>query len=135
MWQAIAANRRRSRLIVFVMGLVLIALGASLGTLIGPTLVGLGYAPPGEETLAGALAGGVAALVVWLVVSLLAVYGGDRLVLRSAHALPIEKRELGIYFTQVATISCGWRHPLFSTPPAMHLYGTGSTATACCAKR
>ena len=58
MWQAIAANRRRSRLIIFVMGAVLIALGASLGTLIGPALVDLGYAPPGEETWAGALAGG-----------------------------------------------------------------------------
>ena len=93
MWQAIAANRRRSRLIIFVMGVVLIALGASLGTLIGPALVDLGYAFPGEETWAGALAGGVAALVVWLILSLLAVYGGDRLVLRSAHALPIEKRD------------------------------------------
>ncbi len=93
MWQAIAANRRRSRLIIFVMGAVLIALGASLGTLIGPALVDLGYAPPGEETWAGALAGGLAALVAWLTLSLLAVYGGDRLVLRSAHALPIEKRD------------------------------------------
>ena len=67
MWQAIAANRRRSRLIIFVMGVVLIALGASLGTLIGPALVDLGYASPGEETWAGALAGGLAALVVWLI--------------------------------------------------------------------
>ena len=75
------------------MGVVLIALGASLGTLIGPALVDLGYAPPGEEALVGALVGGVVALVVWLTLSLLAVYGGDRLVLRSAHALPIQKRD------------------------------------------
>ncbi len=93
MWQAIAANRRRSRLIIFVMGVVLIALGASLGTLIGPALVDLGYAPPGEETFAGALVGGVIALVVWLILWLLAVYEGDQLVLRSAHALPIQKRD------------------------------------------
>ena len=93
MWQAIATNQRRSRLIILVMGVVLIALGASLGTLIGPALVDLGYGPPGEETLAGALVGGVIALLVWLILWLLAVYQGDRLLLRSAHALPIQKRD------------------------------------------
>ena len=93
MWQAIAANRRRSRSIIFVMGVVLIALGASLGTLIGPALADLGYAPPGEEALAGAFVGGVVALLGWLILWLLAVYQGDRLVLRSAHALPIQKRD------------------------------------------
>ncbi len=93
MWQAIATNRRRSRLIILVMGVVLIALGASLGTLIGPALVDLAYGPPGEETLAGALVGGVIALLGWLILWLLAVYQGDRLLLRSAHALPIQKRD------------------------------------------
>lgn len=80
MWEAIASNRRRSRILLFMMGVILAALGLGIGATLVPTveagLIGLGLA-----------------LVVWFVLVLGARYSGDALLLHSTRAHRIEKPE------------------------------------------
>jgi len=79
MWEAIQANRRRSRLLIGLMGAILIGFGALLGrTFIGPE---------------GLLAGAGIALAVWLIMLAIAFVGGDQLVLMTAGARPIKKED------------------------------------------
>jgi hypothetical protein len=44
-------------------------------------------------------------------------------------------RKWGIYFTQVDPIYCGWDRQLLAKHFTIDLYGAGSTATACSARR
>ena len=53
MWEAIQANRRRSRLIIALMAVILVGLGALIGASVG-----------GQET---ALVGAGGAVLVWLI--------------------------------------------------------------------
>ncbi len=91
MWEAIRANRRRSILLIALMGLVLITLGAAIGLYAGTEFSRLQFRPSGDEPLQGGLLGGAAAGLLWLVLWLVAVYQGDQVLLRSAHAREIRK--------------------------------------------
>ncbi len=94
MWEAIAANRRRSILLITLMGLVLVTMGACIGMYYVTPLFQMGASEPdAEAVLAGALAGAGVAGVVWLVLWLTAVSQGDKFLLRSAGAQRIHKRD------------------------------------------
>jgi heat shock protein HtpX len=78
MWEAIRQNRRRSYFLISLMALILIALGASIGMYIHPQ---------------GAVFGAAAAVVIWLILWLIAVAGGDGILLASVNARAIEKED------------------------------------------
>lgn len=95
MWEAIARNRRRSWLLVGLMGVLLVALGAAVGAALVPPAVkyytetdhgGLSIDPLTATTW-----GAGAALVLWLVLWAVAAGGGDRVLLSAAGARRIEK--------------------------------------------
>jgi heat shock protein HtpX len=81
MWEAIASNRFRSRVLIVVMGAVLVLLGFAVGA-----------GTSGEPQVGGTL-GVVAALVVWLFLWLLALSQGNRILLASVGAREIEKAD------------------------------------------
>lgn len=79
MWEAIAGNRRRSVLLLVAMGVLLVALGAGVGAFMDPG--------------AGAPVGAVAGLIFFLVLSAIALLGGDDVLLLSADAKEIRKED------------------------------------------
>ncbi len=90
MWEAIAANRRRSILLISLMGIVLVTLGFCIGAYAGSQLSALDR---GEETgtvLKGGGVGAGVALILWLILWLVALYKGESILLKSARA-----REIG----------------------------------------
>lgn len=87
MWEAIASNRRRSWVIVAGMGALLVALGAFIGNAVVPRT---------------GLTGGVAvALGVWFCLWLLALLGGDQIMLMIAGAQRIEHADAPQLFNVV----------------------------------
>lgn len=75
MWELIRVNKRNSVLLLAAMGTLLIALGFAAGLLIG-----------GPE--AGFM-GILAAVIVWLVMMLISLAGGDQILLASSKAVPV----------------------------------------------
>ena len=86
MWEAIAANRRRSLLLITLIGLILLTFGACLGMFIAVQCGGGREAVSRSEILTGIGVGTLAALVLWVALWLTAVFQGDRILLRSAGA-------------------------------------------------
>jgi heat shock protein HtpX len=75
MWEAIASNRRRSRIIVAGMGLLLVLMGAVIGNAVVPR---------------AGLAGGIAvAFALWCILWMVAVFQGDNIMLAVAGAQKI----------------------------------------------
>ncbi len=87
MWEQIAANRRKSFLLVVGAALLLMALGWFLGEYFG----GRGYGPFGL---------GIAA-VVWVVMTLFSYFQGDQVMLSIAGAKKVDKADLPILFNVV----------------------------------
>ena len=81
MWEAIAANKRRSRVLLALMALLLVALGAAIGGSMTP------------RPLDGAATGALVAAAIWLIMLVAAYYRGDSMVLRSMGARRIEKQD------------------------------------------
>jgi len=73
MWEAISANKIRSRILISVMGVVLVALGFAIGLTVDPNT--------------GGAVGAVTALVLWLILLVVAVSQGDRILIATASAL------------------------------------------------
>jgi len=90
MWEAIRANRFRSRALIVALAAVLMGLGYAVGYAFHPTggLVGLGVA-----------------LVIWLVLVLTAATRGSSLLLRSAGAQQIEHDDYPLLFNVVEEMS------------------------------
>lgn len=105
MWEAIRANTRRSRMLIGVMGAMLVTLGA---------LIGFAWSGAPE----GGAAGAVAALLLWLVMLLVALTGGERLVMRTARARKIAKEDSPRLWNVVEemTIASG-----LGTPPDVYI--------------
>jgi len=82
MWEAIRSNRLKSHLLLGLLGSVL----AGLGFIIGMYATG--------EPFIGGLGGIFFALVLWLVMLLVALAGGDRILLGSVGAKPIQKEDM-----------------------------------------
>ncbi|MCK5171977.1 MAG: M48 family metallopeptidase [Planctomycetes bacterium] len=87
MWEQIAANRRKSVVLVFFTALLLMA----LGWFGGEYFWGRGGGPTGV----------IIALVVWLVMTLTAWFQGDNVMLSISGAKKIEKKDLPILFNVV----------------------------------
>ncbi len=79
MWEAIAANRRRSRLLIGAMGAVLVVLGFMIGAVADPQV--------------GGPIGAVVALLFWMLLLVIALVGGDQALLLGAQARPIKKED------------------------------------------
>ncbi len=77
MWDAIESNRRRSQLLIGLMGALLVGLGFAIGY---PWAPGIGSA-----------VGAIVALMVWLILLLVALSQGDTILLASARAAKISK--------------------------------------------
>jgi heat shock protein HtpX len=87
MWEQIAANRRKSFWLVFAMALLLMALGYA----VGEYFMGKG----------GGTAGLVVALVVWLLMTLVAWFQGDNVMLSVSGARKVEQSEMPILYNVV----------------------------------
>ncbi len=83
MWELIEFNKRQSYLLIAGLALILIILGALIGTL------SVAYGN-GEVPNVGSAIGIVAAIIIWTVSSMGAWYGGDRMVLGFSKAKPIK---------------------------------------------
>jgi len=96
MWEQIQSNIRRSRMIIALMAVLLTTLGAVVGT------VWIG----GAE---GAVAGALGALMLWLLLWIISLSGGDKLILMSARAKEIKKEDAPILWNVVEemTIASG----------------------------
>ena len=94
MWEAIRANRRRSFVLITLMGVVLMGLGYSIGILWAPDFAFVGL---------------VAAFAVWFVLWMVAVSAGKDVVLGSMGAHRIEHDDYPILFNVVEemTIAAG----------------------------
>jgi len=79
MWEAIQSNKRKSVLLIVMLALVLAALGGAIGFYIQP------HYP--ED---GIFFGVIAAMIVWIVMLLISVAGGERILLASAGAHEIK---------------------------------------------
>ena len=80
MWEQIRANKRKSVILIISMALLLIALGALIGTVASPSR-------------GGAMAGGLIATVLWLVLTLVAWSSGGALLMGVSKAKKIEKKD------------------------------------------
>jgi heat shock protein HtpX len=100
MFEQIESNRRRSALIVGVMGALLVATGASLGALFA-------------QDRGGLLLGGLVALIVWATMWFTAMSQGDRILLGMARAREIGKDDLPqlVNIVEEMTIAAGLRKP------------------------
>ncbi len=77
MWELIRANKRKSIILMAIMGSLLIALGYAIG-----------YAYAGEI---GALIGLAAAVGIWIIQSLIAYFAGSKILLATSRASLIQK--------------------------------------------
>src|SRR5882672_1216867 len=87
MWEAIESNRRRSRWIVAGMAVLLVLLGAAVGGAVQPRT--------------GPVFGVGAALFLWFILWLVAVFQGDQIMLLVAGARKIEKSDAPQLFNVV----------------------------------
>ncbi|MCP4571509.1 MAG: M48 family metallopeptidase [bacterium] len=87
MWEQIQANRRKSVVLVFASALLLAALGWALGEYFG----GRGFGPYGIGF----------ALIVWGIMTLVAWFQGDQVLLAVAGAKKIQKSDLPMLFNVV----------------------------------
>lgn len=79
MWEAIASNRFRSRVLILVMGIILVGLGYSVGMYVDPRN--------------GGLVGGLAAVALWFILTLVAFFEGDSVLLSTVGAREIQKED------------------------------------------
>ncbi len=79
MWEAIASNERRSWVLVSLLGIVLIALGGTIGLAVEPHV--------------GGFFGVAAAVALWLILWATAAGAGDGILLRTAKAREIQKED------------------------------------------
>ncbi len=116
MWEQIASNRRKSTLLVIGMALLL----GVLGYFLAEYFAGPGYG----------VSGVVLAAVVWLVMTMVAWFQGDRIYLTMAKAKKIDKADLPVLYNVVEemTLAAG----LSKTPdvyviddPAPNAFATG----------
>ena len=78
MWEAIAANTRRSWILISLMGALLVCVGFAVGLVISPE---------------GGVLGVLFAVVLWLILWAIAAVGGDSLLLMSAGARKVSRED------------------------------------------
>ena len=111
MWEAIAQNQRRSWMLVIGMAVFLVILGAVFGTVI------YAYFGNGGERevdpFPGLILGTGIALAVWLVMTIAAFVGGDKILLSAAGAREVQKSDAPqlINVVEEMTIASGLPKP------------------------
>ncbi len=118
MWEQIAANRRKSTALVIGMAGLLVALGYFLAEY----FVGPGYG----------LYGVAVAAMIWLVMTLVAWFQGDRIYLTMAKARKIEKSDLPVLYNVVEEMTLASGLPkipdiYIMDDPACNAFATGRT--------
>jgi heat shock protein HtpX len=88
MWEAIRANRRKSLLLFFLMGICLVLLGYLVGFVLFPGTAAPDY---GSQTLPGGLSSGgmsgvFIALAIWGILSLVSISSGKSIILAASNA-------------------------------------------------
>ncbi|MDP8246075.1 MAG: M48 family metallopeptidase [Candidatus Hinthialibacter antarcticus] len=78
MWEAIRSNQRRSTVLIIMMGVILVALGATIGLFVDPR--------------AGGAFGAVGALALWFFLYLIAIFQGDSILLGVSGAVRIKEK-------------------------------------------
>ena len=78
MWEQIQANKRRSAVLIVLMGMLLLLMGYVIGSMVAP---------------GGGLVGLAVAGCVWAVLFIIAVTGGSNILLMSAHAREVQKAD------------------------------------------
>ncbi len=79
MWEAIRSNKRRSIVLIGLMGAILVILGFAIGMYIDPEY--------------GGVTGCLGALVLWFILYMIALFQGDQILLLSANARQIKKED------------------------------------------
>ncbi|HQO37145.1 MAG TPA: M48 family metalloprotease, partial [bacterium] len=79
MWDAIRSNQWKSTALIMLMGVLLVLLGFAIGMSVDPQM--------------GGAYGAVVAVGIWLVMCLVSLMGGDKILLMSSNAHPVEKRD------------------------------------------
>ena len=94
MWSLIQANKRKSVGLIFLLAAVLLLLGYSLGFLLDPSMGPLGL---------------VGALIIWAVMMIASVAGGEKILLAQAGAREVERSAAPQLFNVVEEmqIACG----------------------------
>ena len=115
MWDAIAANRRRSAVLITLMGILLTGLGTFIGLTVHPK---------------GAIWGALAAFLVWLVLWLVARSRGDAVLLLSAGARKISRRDHPLLWNVVEEMTIAAQLPTMPdvyiiNDPAPNAFATG----------
>ncbi len=118
MWEQIAANKRKSTFLVIGMALLLLVLGYFLAEYFG----GQGYGPFGVALAA----------IVWLVMTLVAWFQGDRIYLTMAKARKVEKSDLPVLYNVVEEMTLAAGLPKIPDvyvidDPAPNAFATGRT--------
>ena len=119
MWEQIAANRRKSVVLVFAAAVLLVALGYGLGEYFG----GRGFGPGGAGL----------ALLVWLVMTLVAWFQGDKVMLSVSGAKKVDKADLPVLFNVVEEMTLAAGLPQMPAvyvidDPAPNAFATGRRA-------
>lgn len=86
MWEAIAANKRKSFVLISVMGAFMIGAGMLIAHVMSPGAY---------------MVGGVLALILWAILSLTSYYGGGSVFLASAGARQIQKKDHPTFYNIV----------------------------------
>lgn len=98
MWEQIRSNRRRSAFVVTAMGVLLIAIGMSLGAAFGGSFEAM-------------IATGVGALVLWVIMWVVTINQGDEIMLRMAGARQIEHKDHPVLFNIVEEMTIAAQLP------------------------
>jgi heat shock protein HtpX len=95
-WEQIRSNKRRSLFVLAMMGVLLVAVGMSVGTIFRADTTGMFF-------------GGAAALAIWFFLWIVTVSNGDDIMMSMAKARQIEKKDHPILFNVVEemTIAAG----------------------------
>ena len=94
MWEAIESNKRKSWILLAIMGVLLVGLGFGIGAIFDPRF---------------GIYGAVGALVLWFIMWMVAISSGDSIMLMAAGAKKIEKQDAPQLFNVVEemTIASG----------------------------
>jgi len=109
MWELIRANKRKSTMLIIVMGLVLLGMGYAAGFFIAPN----------DPSVALLMV--LVAAVIWIVMLMTSMIGGERILLATAGAHEIQKKDAPQLYNLVEemTIASG-----LGTPPRVFIMDT-----------
>lgn len=85
MWEAIRANRRKSLVLFFMMGVCLVVLGYLIGYILFPDATADGEVLPGGLS-GGGISGVFIALAIWGILSLVSIFSGKKILLSASNA-------------------------------------------------